>query len=98
MKKQNIDFLVDEKLGSDKSRVVELFESAEILDELNRRSKIEDWFHFERKSYDGVYLVKSGKDFICYYQERGRVLTTKRFQNLSDAASYFFRAEGYIDQ
>ena len=98
MKKQNIDFLIDEKLGGDKSRVVELFTCEEILDELNRRSKIEDWFHFEPKGYDGAYLVKSGKGFSCYYQERGRVLTNKRFQNLSDAANYFFHAEGYIDQ
>ena len=98
MTKQNIDALIDERLGGDRSRVIELFQHEDVLDELNRRSKIEDWFHFEPKTYDGVYLIRFGNGFACYYQEKGRAQPAKKFTCLTDAAAYFFRAEGYIDE
>ena len=97
MTKQYIDALIGERLGGDRSRVVELFEKEEILDELNRHSKIEDWFHFAPRSYDGAYLVKTGNEFSCFYQEKGRAQAESKFNNLKEAAAYFFKSEGYIE-
>jgi hypothetical protein len=96
IKKQYLDIIIDERLGGDKSRVVELFQDEGILIELNSNSKSGDWFHFEPKTYDGIYLIKVGGGFATYYQERGRTLTDKWFKELIDAATYCFKNEGYI--
>ena len=96
--KQHLDIIIDEKLGGDKSRVLELFQDEGILTELNSNSKSGDWFHFEPKTYDGIYLIKVGGGFATYYQERGRTLTEKWFKELLDAATYCFKNEGYIDK
>lgn len=97
MAKPHIDVLIDERLNGDKSRVLELFTSDRIFDELNRNSGDFDWLHFEPKNKDGDYLVKTEKDYITYMQERGRLMSkVEHFNSLKDAAASFFLIAGYI--
>lgn len=97
MTKQYIDKLIDQKLNGEKHRVVELFDSDSIFDELNENSEHNDWLHFELKTYDGDYLVKEGESYLVYLQERGRILAFEKHDCLKDAAQSFFRGTGHIE-
>jgi hypothetical protein len=97
MTKQYIDKLIDEKLNGERDRVVELFDSDAIFDELNENSELNDWLHFEPKTYDGDYLVKEGESYLVYLQERGRIMAFEKHGCLKDAAQSFFRGIGYIE-
>ena len=97
MKREHIDILIDQHLNSEKERVVELFKSDEIFDELNRNSKFDDWLHFESKTNDGDYLIKDGKWYAVYFQERGRIVSYERYETLQKAATCFFKGVGYIE-
>lgn len=66
-----LDALVEERLGGDKSRLLELFESREVFDLLRVPGQPADWDHFEAKTFDGDYLVETPDGFQAYWQERG---------------------------
>ncbi len=55
-----------------------------------------DWLHYECKTFDGWYLVKSGHGYEVYYRERGGYGPKKIFGNLKAAASYFYTETGYV--
>ena len=91
-----IDELVREKLNGDENRVAELFKSESIFDELLAHAKDSDWYHFEAKTYDGEYFVKSESLYLCYKQDRGSKSQQMSFNNINDAAVYYFTNAGYI--
>ncbi|WP_157900018.1 hypothetical protein [Rhodoferax koreensis] len=86
-----LDALVNERLGGDKSRLFELFESREVFDLLRAADQPEDWYHFEPKTFDGDYLVETPEGFQIYWQERGTKAAVRNFTLLLDAARAFFR-------
>jgi len=96
MSKQYLDNLIDKKLNGDKTQVVTLFKDDSIFLELNSNANVSDWFHFEPKTFDGDYLIKDKKGYLCYYQERGIVSCEKSFDDISDAAKHFFNSVGYM--
>ncbi|WP_311223674.1 MULTISPECIES: hypothetical protein [unclassified Acidovorax] len=86
-----LDALVDERLGGDKSRLLELFESREVFDLLRAAGQPGDWYHFEPKTFDGDYLVETPEGFQVFWQERGSKVAVRNFTSLRDAAREFFR-------
>ena len=91
-----IDELIKEKLEGDESRVAELFVDDAIFNELIGRGKDTDWYHFETKTYDGEYFVRTGSGYICYAQDRGVKSQAMRFSDVHQAAIYYFTQAGYI--
>jgi hypothetical protein len=93
-----IDELIKEKLDGDESRVAEIFIDDKIFDELIAKGKNSDWYHFEPKTYDGEYLIKTGSGYSCYQQDRGAKSNSASFSNLHQAAIHYFTQAGYIKQ
>jgi hypothetical protein len=87
---------IAEKLGGDERRVVELFENESIYDVLVACARDSDWYHYQKRTFDGWYLVRGTEGFEVYYQERGAVMEHATFTNLREAATYFFGANGYL--
>lgn len=86
-----LDALVEERLGGDKSRLLELFKSREVFDLLRISGLPGDWYHFEPKTFDGDYLVETSDGFHVYWQERGKKTAERHFSSLKEAANAFFR-------
>lgn len=82
--------LVSEQLSGDSSRLPELFEDESVFLNLQKQALDSDWYHFEPKSYDGCYLVRSFPGFHVYQQERGAMSNLRVFGHLSEAAAHFF--------
>jgi len=91
-----LDELVRVKLSGDENRVTELFQDESIFDELLVHAKDSDWYHFEAKTFDGEYFIKSGSTYLCYQQERGSKSPPMSFNNINDAAIFYFTNAGYI--
>lgn len=91
-----IDQLIEEKLNGDENRVVELFQDESIFDELIAKGKNSDWYHFEPKTFDGEYFVKTANSYMCYQQERGAKYGSMSFSNIQEAAIHYFTNAGYI--
>jgi len=85
-----INNTVRDRLKGDKSRLVELFDDAEFFRELQGRTKDTDWYHFQPKSFDGVYLIESSLGYEVYQQDRGAKSSHRVFVKLLDAARHFF--------
>ncbi len=83
--------LIEQRLGGDKHRLLELFESREVFDLLRAAGEPGDWYHFEPKTFDGEYLVETPDGFQVYSQERGAKAAIQNFTSLHDAAKAFFR-------
>jgi len=81
-----------DKLGGDETRVLELFASDEIFNELTD----DGWHYFAPNTFDGFYLVKATYGYACYSQNRGAKSHTKTFSTLQEAAEYYFQEAGYI--
>ena len=99
MKLMNMNLLdqrIKEKLGGNENRIVELFHEESFFNELVAAGKDGDWLHYEPKTFDGWYFIKFGNGFACYEQERGGKYTSMYFQNLIEAATYFYTKAGYI--
>lgn len=77
-----LDALVEKRLGGDKSRLLELFESREVFDLLRVASQRDDFYHFEPKTFDGDYLVETPDGFQVYWQERGIKAAVRNFTSL----------------
>ena len=83
--------LVDLRLGGDRTRLLELFDTREVFDLLRAASSPSDWFHFEPRTFDGQYLVEEADGFVTYLQDRGVRSNERRFASLREAASTVFR-------
>jgi hypothetical protein len=82
---------VEERLGGDKSRLLELFEGREVFDLLRGAGQRADWYHFEPRTFDGDYLVETPDGYQVFWQERGSKTAVRNFTSLRDAAKAFFR-------
>ena len=82
--------LVDQRLGGDRSRLLELFDTREVFELLREDSSASDWFHFEPRTFDGEYLVEEAGGFVVYQQDRGARSNERRFASLRDAARAVF--------
>ena len=91
-----LDHQIEIKLGGDSSRIEELFFNEEVLSELILRGQNSDWYHYEIKTYDGWYLVKSDGKYQAYFQERGGKYYARQFNKLNEAASYFYEQSRYF--
>ena len=91
-----IDRLIKEQLNGNESRVAELFVDESIFPELIANGSDGDWYHFERKTFDGQYFVKTNSGFACYQQDRGAVSDSMEFNDIHQAAIHFFTKAGYI--
>ena len=91
-----VDKLIQDRLDGDEARVAELFYDAAVFDELIRHGKNSDWYHFEPKTFDGEYFVRSANGYACYRQDRGAKSNLASFGNIHDAAVHFFKEAGYI--
>ena len=91
-----IDNLINEKLGGDENRVAELFYDNAVFNELVAQGKDSDWYHFEHKTFDGEYFVKTNNGYACYQQERGKMSQSMSFGNIHEAAIFYFTQAGYI--
>lgn len=85
-----LDALVEERLGGDSLRLLELFENREVFDLLRTSGLPGDWYHFEPKMFDGDYLVETSDGFHVYWQERGMKTAERHFGSLKEAARAFF--------
>jgi hypothetical protein len=85
-----LDSLVQERLGGDKARLLELFETREVFDLLKSANVSTDWYHFEPKTFDGQYLVATPAGFQVYQQERGAKSDVRDFSTLREAAAALF--------
>ena len=86
-----LDELVKNRLNGDKGCILELFQDDLIFVELIRYGKPNDWLHFEVKTFDGEYFVKKDNLYLCYQQDRGIKFGLEKFENITEAAKYFFR-------
>ncbi|WP_417358537.1 MULTISPECIES: hypothetical protein [Gammaproteobacteria] len=84
--------LIEEKLAGDESRVLELFTTDEVFDELTG----DGWHYFEPNTFDGFYLVKATYGYACYNQDRGAKSNTKSFSTIQEASRYYFETAGYL--
>lgn len=91
-----IDKLIQERLSGDETKVAELFYDGAVLNELASHGTDSDWYHFEPKTFDGEYFIKTGNGYACYQQDRGAKSDSVSFGNVHDAAVYFFAKAGYI--
>lgn len=87
---ETLDALVRERLGGDKARLPELFETPEVFEQLKANGKPGDWFHFEPKTFDGEYLIATPRGYQVYHQERGSRTGVRDFGSLRDAAKMVF--------
>lgn len=85
-----LDALIEERLGGDSSRFLELFENREVFDLLRTSGLPGDWYHFEPKTFDGDYLVEASDGFHVYWQERGMKTAERQFDSLKEAAKALF--------
>lgn len=83
--------LVDEQLEGDFERVIELFESDRIFNELKGKAANSDWYRFEPASFDGAYFIKTHNGYLCYMQDRGFKFNQVNFADVEEAAHYFFK-------
>jgi hypothetical protein len=89
----NIEYLeqlVRERLEGDRSRIGELFADESVFQQLQAMARTSDWYHFEPKTYDGQYLVRSFAGYEVYEQERGTKSNSRTFSTLSEAVIEFF--------
>lgn len=87
---ERLDTLVQERLGGDKARLLELFETREVFEILKAGSQASDWYHFEPKTFDGQYLVETQNGFQTYQQDRGLKERVRDFASLQEAARALF--------
>lgn len=48
------------------------------------------YWSFKRESYDGIYLVEEGGEWLLFEQERGSVSEEHSFKSYSDAVAWAF--------
>lgn len=88
--------LIDKELDGDDSWILELFRDESVFDALIAQGKDSDWYHFEPKTFDGEYFVKTGSSYACYLQERGAKSQYMTFNSLQAAAEHFFKQAGFL--
>ena len=82
--------LVGDRRGGDPLRVSKLFETDSVFLQLRAAGRASDWYHFEPRTQDGCYLVRDGRRYLVYQQERGSKLDLYSFPTLQAAAEHFF--------
>ena len=87
---ETLDRFVDARLGGDGSRLLELFETREVYEALKVEARTSGWYHFERKTYDGRYLIETSVGFEVFDQDRGSKTGVQRFGTLREAAQAMF--------
>lgn len=87
-----ISKLIQEKLNGDESRVLELFRTDRVFDEL----EADGWHYFSPSTFDGVYFVKSLHGYACYNQDRGAKTNVREFESLQNAAKYYFESAAFL--
>lgn len=87
---ERLDLLVRDRLGGDKTRLLELFETRDVYDQLKAAWQASDWVHFEPNTFDGLYFVETSIGFRVYQQDRGAISNVQTFQSLRDAARSVF--------
>lgn len=87
---ERLDALVHKRVGGNKSRLLELFDTREAFELLKAGSQDSDWYHFEPKTFDGQYLVETPDGFQTYQQDRGRKENVRSFATLREAALSLF--------
>ncbi|HEY4083021.1 MAG TPA: hypothetical protein VGM81_20240 [Burkholderiaceae bacterium] len=85
-----LDNAVNDRLGGDESRLLELFVTRDMFDQLKAAARPSDWYHFEPKTYDGQYLVETPEGFEVYDQDRGLRTNARQFGSLRAAAEAMF--------
>jgi len=82
------------EIGGHWAAIGQLFNDPSILDELRSMAKDSDWYHFEPKTFDGRYLLRSSGGFEVYEQDRGVKSRSRLFATLPEAASHMFNSPG----
>lgn len=91
-----LEILVTDRLGGDKSRVVELFDDNEVYRNLVVLDVTGGWLNYKNNLNDGWHLIEHFGFYDVYYQERGAILERSRFEKLKEAAAFFYTESGYV--
>lgn len=87
---QRLEALVQERLGGDNARLLELFDTRDVFEMLRAGAPDSDWYHFEPKTFDGRYLIETESGFRTYQQDRGAKEGIRDFASLREAAQLLF--------